>query len=351
MVNKSYPNTNNRVMQTMLIFTIAISFEIKAGKITKDKFVDINNNEEYKAILVSSRVLMDNRQFYIREFDNNYYYNFKTDYRFFKFIEYYVRTRIFDMKIFKDDMEVILNTGGLGKIPAYKRLLTEEYWKIADDEFNGVISEIIDNVRKGELELVDLVKIYAYFCYFSQKKLISYDIPTLKSLFISGMNISSTHSKYCEDVQKELSKIAIEGMEHDMEEIMNKFLELNGQLKDKMLKEKADEIFKCIPMRMEKFYDRFDKECMDIPIFKYEDPYQVFQRISCASNEDIMMIKDKMINRVNLYTEQIKEETENIKKLKQIMEEYSNGKEISIKTVILKGFAKDLEYIVEKLEK
>ena len=165
------------------------------------------------------------------------------------------------------------------------------------------------------------------------------------------MNISSTHSKYCEDVQKELSKIAIEGMEHDMEEIMNKFLELNGQLKDKMLKEKADEIFKCIPMRMEKFYDRFDKECMDIPIFKYEDPYQVFQRISCASNEDIMMIKDKMINRVNLYTEQIKEETENIKKLKQIMEEYSNGKEISIKTVILKGFAKDLEYIVEKLEK
>ena len=54
----------------LLIFTIAISFEIKAGKITKDKFVNIQNNEEYKAILVSSRVLMDNRQFYIKEFDN-----------------------------------------------------------------------------------------------------------------------------------------------------------------------------------------------------------------------------------------------------------------------------------------
>ena len=35
MVNKNYPNTNYRIMQTMLIFTIAISFEIKAGKITK----------------------------------------------------------------------------------------------------------------------------------------------------------------------------------------------------------------------------------------------------------------------------------------------------------------------------
>ena len=45
-------------------------------QITKDKFVNINSNEEYKSILVSSRVLMDNRQFYIKEFDNNYYFNF-----------------------------------------------------------------------------------------------------------------------------------------------------------------------------------------------------------------------------------------------------------------------------------
>ena len=77
MVEKNYPNTNNRVMQTMLIFTIAISFEIKAGKITKDKFVNIKDNEEYRSILVSSRILLDNRQFYIKEFDNNYYYNLK----------------------------------------------------------------------------------------------------------------------------------------------------------------------------------------------------------------------------------------------------------------------------------
>ena len=55
MVNKYYPNTNYRVLQTMLIFTIAISFEIKAGKITKDKFINIKDNEEYKSILVSSK--------------------------------------------------------------------------------------------------------------------------------------------------------------------------------------------------------------------------------------------------------------------------------------------------------
>ena len=63
---------------------------------------------------------MDNRQFYIKEFDNNYYYNFKAEYRFFKFIEKYVRTRIFDMKIFKENMEDVDET--------VEELNKEKYW-------------------------------------------------------------------------------------------------------------------------------------------------------------------------------------------------------------------------------
>ena len=33
---------------------------------------------------------------------------------------------------------------------------------------------------------------------------------------------------------------------------------------------------------------------MNIPIFKYYDVYQMFQRISCASNEDIVSNKRKI---------------------------------------------------------
>ena len=45
------------------------------------------------------------------------------------------------------------------------------------------------------------------------------------------------------------------------------------------------------------------KQCMDIPIFKYYDPYQMFQRISCASNEDIVLIKEKLADRANQISE------------------------------------------------
>ena len=352
MVNKSYPNTNHRVLQTMLIFTIAISFEIKAGKITKDKFVNINDNEEYKAILVSSRVFMDNRQFYIKEFDNNYYYNFKAEYRFFKFIELYVRTRIFDMKVFKRDMEAIINTVDTDKLPGYKRLLTEEYWKISDDQFGGVISEVIDDVKNGRIELINVVKLFAYFAHFVRKGLIDYDMKTIKSVFLNGMNICSLNSSYCPNVEEELASLAIEeDKSEDMEEILQYFNNINEKLEEKMYREKAEEIFKYIPMKMEQFYDKFDKECMQVPIFRYYDVFQMFQRISCASNEDIVTIKEKLLDRAKRYGEYLQDELPNLKKLKQVMDDYIDGKEPTIKLVILQDFADELGNVIKEYKK
>lgn len=348
MVSKSYPNTSNRIMQTMLIFTIAVSFEIKAGKITKDKFVNIKDNEEYKSILVSSRILMDNRQFYIKEFDSNYYYNFKSEYRFFKFIEYYIRTRIFDMKLFKENMETIRNTIDIENLPAYKRLLTEEYWKISDDQFDGIILEILQDVKEGSIRLIDMVKIFAYFSYFSRKGLIGYDLKTLQNLFFNGMNRASLSSEYCNNVEEELGKIAIEEVEEDMEAILKHFHMLNNQLLDKMYQEKAEEVMKLIPMKMEQFYEQFDKKYMKIPIFRYYAPFKLFQRISCASNEDIVLIKEKLLDRANRYGKEIESEMDNIKQLKKIIDDYVEGKGTTVKIVILKELSQGLEFILDK---
>ena len=344
-VNKFYPHTNLRVLQTMLIFTIAVSFEIKAGKITKDKFVNINSNEEYKSILVSSRVLMDNRQFYIKEFDNNYYFNFKSEYRFFKFIEMYVRNRIFDMKVFKNDMEMIIQTIDTEKLPGYKRLLTEEYWKISDDQFPAIIAEVIENVQNGDLKLIELVKLFAYFSYFSRKKLIDYDMPTIKLIFLKGMDLVSEKSEYCDNIDEELSRIGID-IGDDMKDILKHFHELNKNLEKKMYKNQAEEIFKCIPMKMETFYDKFITEYMEKPILNYYDTYQMVQRITCASNEDIVKIKEMLIDRAKKNTRKLEPELQFIISLKQALEEYCKDKDISIKIVMLKEFANDMQTII-----
>ena len=345
-VNKFYPNTNIRVLQTMLIFTIAVSFEIKAGKITKDKFININSNEEYKAILVSSRVLSDNRQFYIKEFDNNYYFNFKADYRFFKFIEMYVRTRIFDMKVFKNDMEMIIQTIDTEKLPGYKRLLTEEYWKISDDQFPDVIEEVLENVKNGDLKLIELVKLFAYFSYFSRRKLIDYGMVELKSIFMDGMELVAKKSEYCDNIDEELSRIGIDVGE-DMNEILKYFHALNKELKTQMNKNRAEELFKCIPMKMEQFYEKFVTEYMNKPILNYYDVNSMMQRITCASNEDIVKIKEMLLDRAKKNRHALEPELNFVITLKSALEIYCKGRSTSIKIVMLKEFARDLGVIVE----
>jgi len=103
-------------------------------------------------------------------------------------------------------------------------------------------------------------------------------------------------------------------------------------------------------MKMEMFYDRFDKECMTVPIFKYYDSFQTFQRISCASNEDIVTIKEKLVDRAKRAHKELESETVNLKKLKQIMDDYIEGKLPSIKIVLLQDFSNELGNILKSYD-
>ena len=172
---------------------------------------------------------------------------------------------------------------------------------------------------------------------------------TIKSVFLNGMNIASLTSSYCDNVEEELSRIALEEeRSEDMEEILKYFNSINSKLKEKMYMEKAEDIFKCIPMKMELFYDKFDRECMGIPIFGYYDVFQMFQRISCASNEDIVTIKEKLLDRAKKHGKELQEELPNLKKLKQVMDNYIDGKEPTIKMVMLQDFTEELGNIIKE---
>ena len=61
-----------------------------------------------------------------------------------------------------------------------------------------------------------------------------------------------------------------------------------------------------------------------------------------------MLIKEKLIDRVDKYTKELEPETKNIKLLKQIIDDYLRTKVPTIKNVILKEFSKSLEYILSK---
>ena len=251
------------------------------------------------------------------------------------------------MKIFKKDMEEAERiTSGDKNMPAYKKILVEEYWKIPDNKFFDITYEALDDVKTGKLELIEIVKLYVYYVYFSKNNLINIDLKTLKEIFIKGMNLAVVHSRYFPNINDELEKISIYNYSEDIKEVIDEFNNLNNQLLEKDYQITAEEIFKCIPMKMEQFYERFDKECMEVPILKYYDPYKMFQRVSCASNEDIVIIKERLIKRAKMHPEIFAEEIENMRALKHMIDDYLKGKDTTIKIVILKSFSKELESLI-----
>ena len=342
---KYYPDISENVLKSLLIFTIAVSFEIKAGKITKDKLKDIHSLEEYKTILVASKLMKDNKQFYIKEFDNNYYFTFKTDYRFFKFVEHYVRTRIFDMKIFRDDMEAIVSQETKGHVASYKRLLTEDYWKIEDTEFNKVISETLEDVKAGKLQLVEYLKLYVIFNFFIQKGLMDIDMEFLKLTFVNGMNMAAANSTYCSNVESYLDGLNMEVDDENVGYIYEHFNNLNLQTKEKEYINVSKEFFEMIPDKIERLAEIFADKHLDVPIMKYYNMNTLFERILLLNNEDVVLLKDLIAARYEKVTD-LENEERNIRLLKQTMEEYIRGKIPTIKVVLLEDFIKTLDKIL-----
>lgn len=342
---KYYADVPEIVLKSLLIFTIAVSFEIKAGKVTKDKLKDINSLEEYKTILVASKLMKDNRQFYIKEFDNNYYFTFKTDYRFFKFVEHYVRTRIFDMKIFRDDLENIVSQESKGKLPSYKRLLTEDYWKIEDSDFNTVVTETLEDIKAGKLQLAEYLKLYVIFNFFIQKGLLDIDQEYLKLTFINGMNVAAANSKYCKNIDGYLDGLNIEEADENIQYIFEHFSNLNLQTKEKEYIDISKELFEMIPDRMEKLSEVFAEKHLDIPIMKYYNMNTLFERMLLLENEDLVLLKELFVARYSKVSD-IENEERNIRLLKQTMEEYMRGKVPTIKLVLIEEFIKVLDKIL-----
>ncbi len=333
-VKKANENISNEILQSLLIFTIAISFEIKAGKVTKNKFVDISSNEEYKIILTASNKTKDNTQFYLKEFDNNYYFNTKYVYRFFKFVEIYVRTRIFDMRVFTREMADIDKTTKKSGTLGYERILSEEYWRIPDEDFDKVIYNTLELVRSGKLELINYVKLFIYFNYFHTKGLLREDISSIKNQFMAGMNLASVNAEYYPDANEYLSDFAGVETYADVDEVIAYFTIINGQLKEKAYKENAEELISLITKKPESFLNVLVNDYSQEPILAYCDPEIVFEKLLKIPNPDLVLFTQIVSDRIN-NKELYKEEYKCYKVLKQKIDKYIKGKVKNVKLVLL----------------
>ena len=349
-VKRVYPDINLEILKTMLTFTIAVSFEIKAGNVSKEKLKSINDNDEYNSVIFTSKILNDNNQFYLREFDNRYFLNSLSKYKFFKFIEVYIRTRYFDEKLFKTDLEAAQNKYQDAKeetTKKYTKMISGEYWKLSDFDFDLLWKQVIDEVKSGKVDFKEHVKLFAVFKYLMNSDLITYPINDLKQIFILGIQVAASE-------QKDNIKNIIENVDtdydiedKDIEEIKNHYIDIKKKVIEDIATEKATELFRYLPNDIPEFYRQIMGEYKDLPVFSRYDMDDLYQKLQLVPNYDLYNIINMMQVRYNDKKELYKADSKNLKYLCDIIRRNRNGREKTIKMALFENLASN----IEKLEK
>lgn len=354
-VNKEYPNVDISILKTMLTFTIAVSFEIKAGNISKEKLKSIKNNDEYNSVIFTSKILNDNNQFYLREFDNRYFLNNYSKYKFFKFIELYVRTRFFDEKIFKEDMyeaiKALDDNVDVAKMK-YTALLNGNYWKLSDFEFDLLWKQVLEEVKEGKIDFKEHVKLFAIFKYLISIELISYPVSDLKQNFMLGMQTSAFNNlEKVSQISNADEKIDLETdfdtEDKDIDDIRNEYSNIKKKAIEELATQKASELFKNLPDNIPEFYKQIMSDYKELPVFSKYDMDSLYEKLLLTPNYDIYNIVNMMQVRYKDNKKMLKSDSKNLVKLVEIIRKNKLSKEKSIKYALLDNLAFNIEKLLK----
>lgn len=322
-----YPEVSYEILKTMLTFTIAISFEIKSGNISKEKLKNISSNEEYNSVIFTSQIMNDKNQFYLREFDNKYFLNSTNKYRFFKFIEVYVRTRFFDDKIFREDMDLATArqvTQKEDENKKYLKLLSGEYYKMSDVDFEILWKQVLEEVKYGKVSFKEHIKLFAVYKHFINTSLIKFNVSELKQIFILGMQISSSENiKQITSENFELeSAIDYVTDDKDIEDMKIEFSKIRQMAIEEAASKKAKQLFRLIPNEISEFYKQIMGEYKDLPVFARYDMEDLFEKLLITSNYDIYNIINLLNLRYKDKNELLKNDIKSLKKLSELLSKY-----------------------------
>lgn len=348
-VKKDYPKLPVSILKTMLTFSIAVAFEIKAGNISKEKLKNIHTNEEYNSLIFTSKIVNDNNQFYLREFDNKYFLNNNSTYKFFKFIEVYIRTRYFDEKTYKLNMKEAtdnIESSKSEKSMKYHSILNGEYIKLSDFDFNVMVMQVLEEVKAGQVDFKEYVKLFSIYKYFITSGLLDISISDLKQSFALGMQLAAQNTD--EKFLLEAENIDIE--DKDTIDIKKMHDKIKLQILEDISLKKSNELFVHLPNNISEFYKLIMSEYKDIPVFSKYDMEVLYSKFEITSNYDLYNLINLFNVRYEDNIELLKLDIKNLLKLVEIINRNKQGKDVTIKIVLLNNIADAIEKLQDKIE-
>ena len=331
------------------MFTIAISFEIKVGNVVKAKFSTISSNEEYKSIIFTSNILNGSSQYYLREFDTRYFLNCKEEYRFFKFVEVYVRTRMFDDKQFKEDMKKAMRKVEKEEEPEYIKIIDGSYWKLSDIDFEILASGIIDAAKQGKIPSKEYTKLYAVYKQLYDLGLVKgLTLEELTSKFLLGFKISLTSEG--ESVNGEDYE-GLESLDESIRGFSEQCRNIVVQVCEELEQERVSNLFKKLIDDIDSFYKEVISDFANVAIFEKYDMDILFDKLNKTSNYDLYNFISILNSRYEDNKQLLKYDKKNLKRLSTVINDKCKEAIPSIKVALLGKLSNSIQEITTTKQK
>lgn len=343
------------MLQSILKFVLAASFEIKANISLNEELEEINSNDDFIGSIGLSAILGKKAKKFPEEFQKKYYNGQSTVYqwKFFKFAEVLIRRGIFNKELFKKEMDSFqLALNGTKNKDPHEEFIRGAFWNLTDFEFWKMEQSTYNKLKKGELHFAWYYRAYQLYDYFTRENIIPKNIIDIKQELMEGLekaeerggHIEYTNSLFYTEENRDDPNLA---------EFKEKIIEINKNLKVKKEKENVRTLVELMRTNFYDFYIRVREQYQCVPFFVYCDPEELYANIINLSAEDINTIRGLIEQRIQLVDENhnsnLQMELPNLKEIKLRLNAEINSRTMTPRLVLLKKLVEEIEGFESKV--
>lgn len=337
--NEKYNDLDNRILSSILKFTLAASFEIKTGIEENDKLEVIRSNSDFISHVTYSDMISKNKsKDYIKAFKTKYFNdsNNYNDLIYFKFSEILVRKGIFNEEIFEHEMNEI-KIQYTDDTPSYLKLLRSGYMELEDDVFFDAMDTAYRKLVNGEMKFTWYFKAFVLYRQLIKVGLFEKEISKLKQELYEGLKKAGEQATDYVDSLTLLWGYEANPEDSDLQEFNNKTIEINRALLAKKESNDFHKLIENLDENFQQFVIDVNGKYYNTPVFSYCNMDELYLKIIKLSNRNIGIMIELLKKRYKdlRMNSECRLELDNIRDLEKKFNEYIHSKKITPKTVLL----------------
>lgn len=342
----SHQNLFENYASKLLLFTLSICYEIMGGSTEKKILQSITSGEDFMLNL-QLRSLEKNEKDYLQTFYDKYVSENQDMFYFSQGVLKYVESGYFDENMLNNEMQENVPQPQHPDVTLRKSIL-DGYYQLSDVEFKVNTKELLRQIVKGTVPVSLYYRLFEYYEYFSNRKMILEDKATLLRKFTTGVLRATKISGYATSGSR-FPDIDLDKRSEEYRTFAKLVDDIVGKSKEVQQRKQYKELFELLPGDFKKFQTLLtdDREGFRLcPAFAHFNLRGLGNRVLKLNNDDLhgfvglIRSRYKSIGNIESF---LGEERDDLLKLKAIIKASTRDKKRRLKDGLLELLVKEID--------